>query len=338
MSKRSFAVLTVATAILVAACGDGGGEPPPDDVETVVKISGDQQQGRVGQLLENPLAVTVTTDGAPAAGVTVNWSTTAAGGTLTPTSVPTDANGLASTSWTLGTISGAQTATATVSGSTGSPATFSATALAASAAVLEEADGNGQTGEINTALAEPVQARVTDEFGNAVADVPVNWTATGAAVSAPAVPSDAAGISQVTVTLGGTAGPITIIAASDGLEGSPVTFTATATEPAAIPTTAAVTVRDNNFLSVRNGTVNPAVDTVAVGGSVTWTWAASTGASHNITPPVPPSPSFTGRETVTPPPLPAPHTATFAVAGTYIYYCSIHGSGASGMSGRIVVR
>ena len=336
MSTRSFAVLTVATAILVAACGDGGGEPQPDDVETVVKTSGDQQQGRVGQLLENPLTVTVTTDGAPAAGVTVNWSTTAAGGTLTPTSVPTDANGVASTSWTLGTISGAQTATATVSGATGSPATFSATALAALAAVLEEADGNGQTGEINTALAEPVQARVTDEFGNAVADVPVNWTATGAAVSAPTVPSDAAGISQVTVTLGGTAGPITIIAASDGLEGSPVTFTATATEPAAIPTTASVTVRDNNFLSVRNATTNPAVDTVAVGGSVTWTWAASTSAQHNITPA--PPPTFTGRETVAPPPLPAPHTATFAAPGTYTYYCTFHGAPGSGMSGRIVVR
>jgi plastocyanin len=166
--------------------------------------------------------------------------------------------------------------------------------------------------------------------------VPVNWTATGAAVSAPTVPSDAAGISQVAVTLGGTAGPITIIAASEGLEGSPVTFTPTVTEPAPIPTTAAVTVRDNNFLSVRNASTNPAVDTVAVGGSVTWTWAASTGASHNITPPV--SPSFPGRGTVTPPPLPEPHTATFAAAGTYNYYCSIHGSAASGMRGRIVVR
>ena len=216
--------------------------------------------------------------------------------------------------------------------------TFSATAAAGPAAGLVELGGNAQTGEINTVLPDPVQAQVTDEFGNAVGGVAVNWAATGAAVSAPTVLSDAAGISQVTVTLGGTPGPITITAASEGLDGSPVNFTATAIEPAAIPTTASVTVRDNNFLSVRNATTNPAVDTVAVGGSVTWTWAASTGASHNITPPVPPSPSFTGRETVTPPPLPAPHTATFAVAGTYIYYCSIHGSGASGMSGRIVVR
>ncbi len=335
MSKPCFAVLTLATAILVAACGDSGSDTQPDPAEALAKTAGDQQEGIVGQELPEPLSVRLTTNGAPTSGVTVNWST--AVGTLNSTSVPTDVNGVASTRWTLGTTSGAQTATAAVSGAAGSPVTFSATAVAAAAAVLEEADGNGQTGEINTQLSEPVQARVTDEFGNAVADVPVNWTATGATVSAPTIPSDAAGISQVAVTLGGTAGPITIIAATDGLDGSPVTFTATATEAATIPTTASVTVRDNNFLSVRNGTSNPAVDTVAVGGSVTWTWAASTGATHNITPPAAP-PSFTGRGNVTPPPLPEPHTATFATAGTYTYHCSLHGSAVSGMRGRIVVR
>ena len=98
-----------------------------------------------------------------------------------------------------------------------------------------------------------------------------------------------------------------------------------------IPTTASV--RDNSFLSVRNATTNPAVDTVAVGGSVTWSWAGSVGASHDITPAEPPG--FTERGTV---PLPEPHTLTFAAPGTYSYYCSIHGSADSGMRGRIVVR
>ena len=325
-------VLGVATTILVVSCGGGGGEPQPE--VTLTKTAGDQQDGVVTVTLPDPLSVTVTQDGVPAAGVIVNWSTT--GGSLLPTSGDTDANGLARALWTLGMTSGAQTATATVPGATGSPVTFSATAQASVATVLEEADGNGQTGEINTALAEPVKARVTDEFGNPAPGVSVEWAATGATLSAATDASDATGISDVIVTLGGTAGPITITASSDGLAGSPVTFTATATEPAAIPTTASVTVRDNNFLSVRNATTNPAVDTVAVGGSVTWTWAASTGAQHNITPA--PPPTFTGRETVTPPPLPAPHTATFAAAGTYTYYCTFHGSPGSGMSGRIVVR
>ena len=332
MPKSCFAVLMATT--LVVGCG--GSEPTPADEISVVIFSGEGQEGSVGEPLPDPLTVAVSMNGAPVPGVSVTWSTSAAGGSLIPTSVITDANGVASSNWTLGTTAGPQTATATVSGATGSPATFSANAVAGAAAALEDAGGNGQTGEINTELAGPVQARVTDEFGNAVPDVPVNWTATAATLSAPTVPSDANGISAVAVTLGGTAGPITIIAASEGLEGSPVTFTAAATEPAPIPTTAAVTVRDNNFLSVRNMTTNAAVDTVAVGGSVTWTWAASTGASHSVTSTG--LPSFTSRGTVTPPPVPEPYTVNFPTAGTYNYYCTVHGAPTTGMRGRIVVR
>ena len=331
MSKARFAVLTVATAILAAACG-GGSEPQFDHL--VTKIGGDQQRAIVGQELPDPLSVQVLLGDFAAPGVTVNWSTAAGSGTLTPTSGVTDADGLTSTTWTLGTTVGTQTVTASVSGAN-EPALFVAVVTEA-AALLVDAGGNAQTGEINTALAQPLVAMVTDEFGNGVAGVDVNWAATGATLSASTDVTDGGGVSEVTVTLGATVGPVTITASSEGLEGSPVTFTATATEPAPIPATAAVTVRDNNFLSVRNATSNPAVDTVAVGGNVTWTWAASAGASHNITSAGPPS--FTGRGTVTPPPLPEPHTANFAVAGTYNYYCSIHGSPTSGMRGRIVVR
>ena len=328
MSRPGFAVLTLATAILVAACGGDGGDTQPDDVETLVKISGDQQQAIVGQPLADPLSVQVTTDGAPAAGVTVNWSTV--GGTLDPTSVATDASGMASTVWTLGTTAGTQTATATVSGAAGSPATFSAAAVAGAAAVLEGAAGNGQTGEINTALTQPLAAIVTDEFGNGVSGVAVNWAATGATLSASTDETDAGGVSDVTATLGGTAGPITITASSEGLEGSPVTFTATATEAAPIPTTASVTVRNNNFFSVRNTTSSPAVDTVAVGGTVTWTWAPTATNVHNITSTG--NPAFPGHEDAV---QPATHSHTFTSAGTYNYLCTIHGTV---MSGRVVVR
>src|SRR5215210_3355221 len=280
MAKPYFAVLVLGMTTLAAGCGGGGGDPAGGGT-TVQKTSGDQQEGIVGEVLGNPIQVSVTTNGAAAPGVTVNWSTAAPGGSLVPTSAVTDANGTASTGWMLGTTSGAQTATATVTGAT--PVTFGASALAGAAAALEDAGGNEQTGEINSALAEPLQARVTDEFGNPVAGVGVNWAATGAAVSAPTEQSDAGGISDVIVTLGGTTGPITITAASEGLEGSPVTFTATATEPVPIPTTASVTVRNDNFFSVRNSTVNPAVDTVAVGGTVTWTWAPTASNPHSVT-------------------------------------------------------
>jgi plastocyanin len=335
MPSAYFTVLSLATTMLVAACG-GDGNGPPGDVTAVAKTSaasGDAQSGIVGQVLPEPLQVVVTTNGAAAPGITVNWATAQGGGILSPASVATNADGVASASWTLGTNTGPKTATATVAGATGSPVTFSASASAAAAAVLEEAGGNGQTGEINTALAGPLQARVKDEFGNSVAGVAVEWAATGATPSTVTALSDDDGISHVVVTLGGAAGPVTITAASDGLQGSPVTFTATAAEPAAIPTTADVTVRDNNFLSVRNMTSNPAMDTVAVGGSVTWTWAPTSGASHNVTSAG--TPSFPGRPTAIQPP---PYSHTFTAAGTYKYYCTLHGSPVSGMRGQIVVR
>jgi plastocyanin len=48
------------------------------------------------------------------------------GGTLTPGGV-TDASGIATATWTLGAGGGAQTATASLAGATGSPVTFTAT-------------------------------------------------------------------------------------------------------------------------------------------------------------------------------------------------------------------
>jgi plastocyanin len=331
MAKPYFAAIIFGVTTLVTGCG-GGGEPAGNGT-AVEKTSGDQQQGRVGEVLALPLQVSVTTNGAAAPGVTVNWSTVAAGGSLIPTSVVTDASGTASTSWMLGTTSGAQTATATVSGATGSPATFGASAVAGDAAALVEAGGNGQTGEINVPLTEPLQAKVTDQFGNGVAGVDVSWTAAGAAVSAATDPTDASGISDVIVTLGGTVGAITITAASDALEGSPLTFTATASEPAPSPTTASVTVRNDNFLSVRNSTANPALDTVAVGGTVTWTWAPTATNQHDITSTG--SPSFPGRAAAV---SPATYSHTFTAPGKHNYYCTFHGLPGSGMRGQIVVR
>ncbi len=326
--------------ILLTGCGGGGGSggTPPATI-TVAKTStgsGDAQNGTVGQPLASALQVVVTEDGQPSAGTTVTWSTTAAGGSMTPPSGPTNADGVASSTWSLGTASGAQTGRAAVAGAVGSPVTFTATAAADAAASLAEAGGDGQTGEINTQLALPLEAMVADQFGNGVAGVGVEWSATGATVPAPTAASNAAGISQTSVTLAGTAGPITIVAQSAGLQGSPLVFNATAVEPTPIPTSISVSVRNDNFLSGRNGTVNPAVDTVQVGGTVTWTWAVGASNPHDVTSSG--APNFTSSTTTS---APASHAFTFTATGTYIYYCTQHGAGApspGGMWGRIVVR
>jgi plastocyanin len=324
-SERQLALLLMAVNVLAIACGDGGGgtQPPPGDVLTVSKPpagSGDAQTGTVGQPLASPIQVLVTENGSAASGVTVTWSAVpATAGTMTPPSGATNADGVASSTWLLGTVSGAHSARATVTGASGSPVTFSATAAPDAATRLSPGNGDGQSGVINTQLAAPLQATVADRFGNGVPAVDVGWAATGGTVSAGTVATNAAGVSEVRVTLGGTAGRITITATAGSLTGSPLTFTATATTA---PTTAAVSVTNNSF--------SPSAITVAAGTTVVWTWSAAA-IQHNVAP-VGTVPTRSG----SPVNGPATYQFRFDTPGTYSYFCEVHGG--LGMTGTVTVQ
>jgi plastocyanin len=271
--------------------------------------------------------VVVTEAGQPSAGVTVAWSAGTGSGTLDPASVATDANGIAASNWTLGNASGAKSAQATLTGATGSPVSFTATALSGAAAQLTKAGGDQQLGDVNAQLPLPLLAKVQDQFGNGVPNVVVAWDAVGATVSDPTVSTNSAGISQVQATLGPTAGPVTITAAVTGL--TALTFNATGQVPPPLPTTAAVGLGNVFFESTRNSTTNPAVDTVAAGGTVTWTWATSSSHSVQSTG----SPSFASSSVMST--GGATYSVTFNTAGTYQYTCSVH---PGQMTGRVVVR
>jgi hypothetical protein len=94
---------------------------------SITALSGDNQQGAIGTALPNPLVVQVKdTAGNPQVGVTVNFAISNGGGSVSPTSVLTDANGKASTVLTLGTQAGVTNAIALIS-NIGS-VSFSATA------------------------------------------------------------------------------------------------------------------------------------------------------------------------------------------------------------------
>jgi plastocyanin len=323
---RILPVVVILAGAAGLSCGGDDNSGTPPSTTAIAKTSGDGQEGRVGQTLVDPLEVTVTDGGAPAAGETVTWSVTAGGGVLDLTSVATDADGHATASWTLGPLAGPQAAQASLAGAAGSPLIFTATGVVGEAASLAEAGGNGQSAAVGTPLPSPLQAKVADEFGNGVPGVAVGWTATGGTVSAPSVTSDATGISAVNVTAGAAPGPITIVATADGLSGSPLTFTATAGTAPTVPTTASVQVGNIFFKSGRNSTSNPAVDTVAVGGTVTWSWV---GGLHSVLSSG--SPSFTSSSTQSS----GTYPVTFSTAGTYQYTCSVH---PGQMTGRIVVR
>jgi adhesin/invasin len=313
----------------------------------IAPLAGDVQTATVGQVVAIDPAVTVTDGfGDPVAGVPVTFSVTYGGGIAAGLDQTTNALGVATVGeWTLGTVAGGNTLSATSPDLHGSPVRFNATATAGAPAALERLSVETQIAEAGTPVTGPPSVAATDSYGNPVADVEVTFgvTAGGGSVEGATQTTVASGVAAVeSWTLGNSPGPNTVEATAPGLAGSPVTFHATGTTPG-VPTTATVQVHSNYFLSERNGSgANPglfgseAVDTIPVGGTVIWHWI---GGGHNVTPYENTGfiASGTHGTNFTYGPI------TFSAAGTYRYRCTIHSSevpslGLVGMRGRIVVR
>ena len=322
-----------ATATLAGASGSPvtftatASAVPVPVIAMTASASGNAQTGGVTTTLTDPLRVIVTLSGAAQAGDTIQWAALGTGASVNPPKSVTDATGIATTTWTLGQTSGQQSATATLAGATGSPVSFSATATPGAATQITLQSGNNQSALTSSLFAASLVVKIADQFGNGVAGDTVTWasvlglTTVGSAKSA----SDATGLAQMGLTAGGTAGKDTITATATGLTGSPVRFTANVV--AASLTDSVVVGPGISFTSARNGTSNPAVDTIAVGGTMTWTWA---GGDHGVGSTG--SPSFTSQTVAQ---TSGTYQVTFNSAGTYTYDCIIHGTA---MSGRIVVR
>ncbi len=165
-------------------------------------VSGDDQTGSVGSPLAEPLVVRVRDgDGNPVPNVEVNWTVTGGGGTIEPTPVATDAEGLASAQRILGASTGDQSAQAEVGGLAGSPITFTHTGTATTATrlgFLQEPLNSPAA----TSIAPAVKVAVLDDLGNIVtsASTPIT-VALGA--------NPAAGILSGTLTVNATAGVAT---------------------------------------------------------------------------------------------------------------------------------
>jgi plastocyanin len=322
--------MVCAIGITVAGwgCGSSGGPTGTSTpaIQKSVSASGDNQSAAAGAALASPLRVAVTLSGVAQQGTAVTWAATGTGALVSPASSLTDANGIATTTWTLGQTAGTQHATASLAGATGSPVTFTASATAGAATQLALSSGDGQSSTPSTPLAGALKVKVGDQFGNGVPGVNIAWLVTGgtASVQPASSASDVSGIAQAAVTLGATLGPVSITATSAGLTGSPVTFHATIVS---FPSSAAVQIGDNFFKSSQNMTSNPAMDTIGVNGTVTWTWAGL--ANHSVQSTG--SPSFTSSTTKST----GTYSFTFTSAGTYAYDCIVHGTA---MNGIVVVR
>jgi hypothetical protein len=195
----------------------------------LIIVSGNGQSAPAGSTLPAPVVVRLL-DGSsnPINGGAVSWVIGQGGGSVSPANGTTGTDGTTSATWTLGPGLGTNTLSAVVSG-VGTVA-FTATGTAAAASRLLLNGGNNQSGPAQGRLGTALSVKAVDANGNGVGGVSITWavTAGGGSLSSTSTATRGDGTAEVMWTLGPTLGAQTATATAAGLQGSPVTFTATA--------------------------------------------------------------------------------------------------------------
>lgn len=174
----------------------------------VVVESSDNQTAQVGASLALPIKARVLdAQGQPVGNVAVSWVVLSGGGKASLSASASDANGEATTVWTLGQKTGSQTMTAAIF--TGAMDTVTAVALAGPVASFAMLDGDNQTLPTGT-VSQPLRVQAYDQFGNLVSGATVTWSTTGGILSASQSQTDING--QTSVTLKVAAGDQTVTA------------------------------------------------------------------------------------------------------------------------------
>jgi len=211
--------LAVLAAVAVACSSDrtgGTGPTTPTDSSTVgLTVSVDSgfadRTAVVGTTV--PAHVHVTKAGQPAAGVTVAWTVSTGGGTVSAASSVSDASGAAVTSWTLNDTVRVSTLTAAVVGVSSTTLQVTTIGGAAAAVVKASADSVAVVAGSSTLLT----VRVTDKTGNPVTGAAVAWTATGGSLTTTTTTTGASGNGQVVFSTDGTPKSYTVTATVAGI-------------------------------------------------------------------------------------------------------------------------
>src|ERR1700688_1061084 len=185
----------------------------------VTVTGGNAQTATVATALSAPIKVNAANPytGHPDVGATVNFSDGGKGGSFNPASAVTDANGNASTTYTVPQKTG--TYTLTISGIGFGNVTTTATATPGPATRIIAWGGANQTGAAGSNLANAVIAQAQDAYKNGVSGVTVNFTANNGAVPNPSsVVTDANGLAPTTLRLPTTVSTVTVTASSTGLK------------------------------------------------------------------------------------------------------------------------
>jgi hypothetical protein len=195
------------------------------DVQALSATAGNNQIGSIGTTLPAALTILATSNGSPASGVSVIFSDGGAGGTFGTPSATTNANGNASTTYTLPAT--AQTVTITASSSGYTSATFTETAAVCA---LSSTAGNSQSGMGGTLLPAALTVLASCS-GTPVPGVSVSFSDGGAGGSfgTPVATTGSSGTATTPYTLPATPETVTITASSPGYTST--TFTETSTPP-----------------------------------------------------------------------------------------------------------
>ncbi|HET7462950.1 MAG TPA: Ig-like domain-containing protein [Longimicrobium sp.] len=203
VTRRMALLLGAATA---AACGEPTAAPLPRLAVPVIRtVSGNAQTGTAGEMLPEPVVVSLTDGtGKPVSGWTVTFQVTAGGGSVAE-SRTTSAGGTAEAPWTLGpAVADSQRVVARVTDPSvpyAAEVVFSATATPGPPANLEAVDGQILR-ESHLGYPVALTVHVTDRYGNPAAAM-VEWTAdAGGSMSAAQSPTDPQGNASSWWTLG----------------------------------------------------------------------------------------------------------------------------------------
>lgn len=176
MSSRPHLRFTIAAilpaALVLGGCRSGDSTGPSSSPTAIVVQTGNQQTAVAGSVLPVTLTVLVTDkDNKPVTGRRVDWDVGVGSGSVSPAQSTTDAKGLATTSWTLGTFAGLARVNAQVNGV--NPATFTATVLPGAAATVVATPDAASLGVGDTLR---VRASLRDQFGNDISGQAFTFT------------------------------------------------------------------------------------------------------------------------------------------------------------------
>ncbi len=198
--------------------------------------AGNRQTGPVGSTLPLALKISATSpySNQPIGGLAITFSDGGKGGTFSNPNTTTNSQGVALTNYTLPTVTGQISITATNQGST--TASFTETAVAGTPTTIAVFSGANQTGTVGTVLLAPLVFVVQDQYGNGVPGVSVTFAdgSAGGQFSTNPVTTDSSGHASVSYTLPTIAKYITITASTGPLTPASLKVRAVAGPPAVV--------------------------------------------------------------------------------------------------------